>query len=147
MKMNKIEANFVIERAAQYLTKQITGKRLNGLPTFDLSPEGLNLRAAVEILKDAAWRSMWAEVETGISRSARKASTEETKENAMEIGIIRTDKHTQDTQRMTFADAVQELARMLPASLYNSRLEIAADLETKRHIETLGYLYELTAWE
>lgn len=58
--------------------------------------------------------------------------------------VVKTDKHTQAFKLLTFIEAVSELADMMPASIYTSRMEIAYDLSNRGHIETLGYMYEFT---
>lgn len=58
--------------------------------------------------------------------------------------VVKTDKHTQAFELLSFTDAVSDLASIMPVSIYNSRMEIAFDLSNRGHIETLGYLYELT---
>jgi hypothetical protein len=62
-----------------------------------------------------------------------------------EFIVIRTDKHSQVVKRMTVMEAILELASIMPASIYDSKQEIAIDLGLKGHIETLGYMYELSA--
>lgn len=58
--------------------------------------------------------------------------------------VVKTDKHTQTFELLTFTDAVSDLASIMPASIYNSRMEIAVDLSQRGHIETRAHLYELT---
>jgi hypothetical protein len=63
------------------------------------------------------------------------------------LEVVRTDKHSQAKTVFSFADAVNNLASIMPASIYNSRMEIAADLMNRGSIETLGYVYSVRKFE